>query len=128
MKALKYCRYDSCIKENLIDILTCKTLTERPHYHLHFYLHFNTKSHAKPRNKNVFIPMTVTLCACRSHIADGLVKIPHMNKLLGKIRLKSSMSESKIMDSIRSVFRKPVNDDPFSILSSSSIRVLGVSV
>ena len=44
------------------------------------------------------------------------------NKLIGKIRLKSTMTESDIMDEIRSVFRKPMNEDllfRFEILQHS---------
>ena len=72
------------------------------------------------------------MCLPKSHAdADGLVKIPRKkellasNKLIGKIRLKSSMSESEIMEEIRSVFRMMTL---FSSLRSSSIQVLGVSV
>ena len=34
-----------------------------------------------------------------------------VNKLVGKIQLKSSMSDSEIFDEIRSVFRVPMDND-----------------
>lgn len=44
------------------------------------------------------------------------------NKLIGKIRLVSAMTEQEIMDEIRSVFSFPMSNDPlfrFDILQSS---------
>ena len=74
------------------------------------------------------------MCLPKSHAdADGLVKIPRKkellasNKLIGKIRLKSSMSESEIMEEIRSVFGKHMNN-PFFRFEILQIQVLGVSV
>ena len=52
---------------------------------------------------------------------DGLVRIPRkksmrdylaMNKLIGKIRLTSDMSEGAIFREIRSVFEGPMDSDP----------------
>ena len=54
---------------------------------------------------------------------NGTVKIPRSadsleylcrNGLKGKIRLVSTMSEEEIMDEIRSVFKRPFNDQEFS--------------
>ena len=62
---------------------------------------------------------------------EGLIQIPRKrtareflaaNKLIGKIRLTSAMSEDEIMDEIRSVFSVPMDSDPlfrFKILQSS---------
>ena len=109
-------------------------MTERAHFIPSASLQHKKSCEAK-KQERVYTYDRVIVCLPKSHAdADGLGKIPRKkellasNKLLGKIRLKSSMSESKIMDEIRSVFRKPVNDDLFSVLISSSIRVLGVSV
>ena len=53
---------------------------------------------------------------------NGLVQIPRKpstreflaaNKLFGKIKLTSSMTEQEIMDEIRSVFSGPMNDDAY---------------
>ena len=72
------------------------------------------------------------ICLPRTYADDeGLVKIPRqrsareflaVNKLIGKIRLSSAMTEDKIMEEIRSVFRTPMDEDsrfPFQILQSS---------
>ena len=61
---------------------------------------------------------------------DGLVRIPRqksmrdylaMNKLIGKIRLTSDMSEPAIFEEIRSVFEGPMGGNvnfPFKILQT----------
>ena len=56
------------------------------------------------------------ICLPNSMLADNKVAIPRYreelasNGLIAKIRLYSSMSESKIFDEIRSVFRGPMSD------------------
>ena len=68
-----------------------------------------------PRDRGC-IHMTATLSACLRG-KDGLVRIPRkkslldylaMNKLVGKIRLTSDMSEGAIFREIRSVFEGPM--------------------
>lgn len=73
------------------------------------------------------------ICLPKSHsyTVDGLVKIPRKksvrdylasNRLIGKIRLHSEMSESAIMKEIRSVFKEHMNncdDFPFKLLQMS---------
>ena len=72
------------------------------------------------------------ICLPNSFLNDeGLVKIPRKqsvrdflatNRLCGKIRLSSQMTEAEIMDEIRSVFEEPMDFDPlfnFKILQSS---------
>ena len=78
------------------------------------------------------------MCLPKSSVnEDGIVKIPHKkeflaaNKLIGKIRLNSAMSESEIMDEIRSVFRKPMNEDQlfrFEVLQCSGFGSKCLSV
>ncbi len=72
----------------------------------------------------------------------GLIKIPRKRKvrdflatncLIGKIRLTSTMSESDVMNEIRSVFEEPMDDDKlfrFKILqpSGGSSKSLSVPV
>lgn len=72
------------------------------------------------------------ICLPRSYLSkDGLVKIPRKksvrdylasNKLIGKIRLQSEMSEEDIMKEIRSVFRRPMGDT-----SNFSFKILQMS-
>ena len=72
------------------------------------------------------------VCLPKSFAKKGqLIAIPRkktlrhllaVNKLVGKIQLKSSMSEEEMFDEIRSVFHSPMNDNSdfqFTILQSS---------
>lgn len=72
------------------------------------------------------------ICLPKSYSgSDRVVKIPRgqrareylaENGLLGKIRLTSDMTEDEIMGEIRSVFKRPMDDDPlfkFVILQPS---------
>lgn len=87
------------------------------------------KSHATKKAERVFTYDRDIICLPKSSVdEDGLIKIPRKreflasNKLIGKIRLKSSMSECAIMDEIRSVFRKPMKENRlfrFEILQHS---------
>ena len=73
--------------------------------------------------------MTEILFAYQNHLL--LFRIPRKrdflaaNKLIGKIRLRSSMSQDEIMEEIRSVFEKPMGVDMFfrfQILQKSGFR------
>ena len=72
------------------------------------------------------------ICLPNSHLfQDGLIKIPRKktvrdylasNRLIGKIRLHSEMSDVEIMTEIRSVFREPMDNSdnfPFKRLQMS---------
>ena len=70
----------------------------------------------------------ICLPKSNSYTLDGLIKIPRKksvrdylasNRLIGKIRLHSEMSESAIMKEIRSVFSEPMNDSSFKLLQMS---------
>ena len=82
------------------------------------------KSGSKPVER-IFTYDRDVICLPKSFLNDeGLVKIPRKqhvrdflaaNRLTGKIRLTSAMTEGEIMDEIRSVFEEPMNyDEEFS--------------
>ena len=78
------------------------------------------KSKSKPATK-LFTYDRDIICLPKSYANEGLIKIPRKraireflasNKLIGKIQLSSDMTESQIMEEIRSVFYEPMDDDP----------------